>query len=85
MTRQHWRTKLTLNPKYLRGGHPGYPVASKRRVSPPLLPRGVLTFRPSFPNQMTYKTGKRPTGAAAAILAVYGPRGIRNDSFEGIS
>jgi hypothetical protein len=34
----------------------------------------MRTFRPSFPTQMTQETGKRPNGAAAAILAVSPPR-----------
>ena len=32
----------------------------------------MLTFRPSFPNQMTQGTGKRSSGAAAATHAVKG-------------
>ena len=34
----------------------------------------MLTFRPSLPDRMTQETGKRPNGAAAAILAVSPPR-----------
>jgi hypothetical protein len=33
---------------------------------------------------MTEETGKRPDGAAAARRAVYGPRDIRVDHYEGI-
>ena len=56
----------------------------KRRVAPP--PRGgeMLTFRPSFPTQITQETGKRPNGVAAAILAIRPPRSPRHDYCEGI-
>ena len=34
---------------------------------------------------MRQESGNRPNGAAAVIHAVYGPRGIRNDHYEGNS
>jgi hypothetical protein len=33
----------------------------------------MRTFGPSFPAQMTQETGKRPNGAAAAILVISSP------------
>jgi len=44
----------------------------------------MRTFRPSFPTQLTQETGKRPNGAAAAILAVSSPRIDARDYYEGI-
>ena len=55
----------------------------KRRVSPPARLGRMRTFRPSFPTQMTRETGKRPNGAASAILAVRSPRSPRRDYYEG--
>jgi len=51
----------------------------ERRVSPPARLGAMRTFRPSFPTQMTQETGKRPNGAAAAILAVRPARSPRRD------
>jgi hypothetical protein len=47
-------------------------------------PAGRTPFRPSFPNHLTQETGKRPNGAAAAILAVSPPLRIHIDHYEGI-
>jgi hypothetical protein len=44
----------------------------------------MLTFRPSLPDQMTKETGKRPDGAAAAILAGRPGRTPRHEYYEGI-
>ena len=56
----------------------------RQRVSPPPRRRAMLTLRPSLPDQMTQETGKRPNGAAAAILDVRLARTPRHDYYEGI-
>ena len=60
----------------LHGGETAYIAAAASR--------GDAHIRPSLPTQMTKETGKRPAGAAAALHAVYGPRDIRVDHYEGI-
>ena len=74
MTREHRRTKCRRRPRRgaesLRISHAVDSVGVERRVSPPPRHGAMLTFRPSLPDQMTQETGKRPNGAAAAILAV---------------
>ena len=47
-------------------------------------PGAMRRFRLSFHTQMTQESGKRPNGAAAAILAVQPSRSTRRDYYEGI-
>jgi len=56
----------------------------ERRVSLPPRRGAMLTLRPSLPDRMTQETGKRPNGAAAAILAIRPPRSPPHDYYEGI-
>jgi len=67
-----------------RSSHAVDSVGVKRRVWPPPRSGAMLTFRPSLPDQMTQETGKRPNGAAAAILAVRPARTPRHNYYEGI-
>ena len=83
MTREQWRTTCQQRPRRgaesHRSSHAVDSVGVERLVSPPPRRGAMLTFRPSLPDQMTEETGKRPNGAAAAILAVRLARTPRHD------
>jgi hypothetical protein len=89
MTREQWRTKCRRQPRRgsesFRGSHAVDSVGVERRASPPPRCGAMLTFRPSLPDQKTQETGKRPNGAADAILAVRLPRSPRHDYYKGIA
>jgi len=88
MTREQWRTMCRWRPRRgaepLRSSHAVDSVGVERRVSPPPRRGAMLTFRPSLPDRKTQETGKRPNGAAAAILAVRPARTPLHDYHEGI-
>jgi len=85
--REQWRTKCRRRPRRgaesLRGSQAVDSVGIERRISPPPRRGAMLTFRPSLPDRMTQETGKRPDGAAAAILAVRPARTPRHDFTKG--
>ena len=87
MTREQWCTKCRRRPRRgaesLRSSHVVECVWVERRVSPPPRRGAIPTFRPSLPDRMTQETGKRPNGAAAAILAVRPARTPRHDYTKG--
>jgi hypothetical protein len=87
MTREQWRTKSRRRPRRgaesLRSSHAVDSVGIERRVSPAPCRGAMLTFRPSLPDRMTQEMGKRPNGAAAAILAVRPARTPRHDYTKG--